>query len=290
VAGQQAPPAPPEHARRGRGGVRRDQTEHAAGTQHPRDRGQGADRVGEVLEHVDHEHGVEGVGLEAGLLEGALEHVESAVPGPSHRPVGQLDAPRAPAEAAGFVEQQPHPTADVQDQGRPSPGEIGVGRGEQLPAGRAAGILLGDVRLVHHVGVRGLELVFDHPGLENATTRAAVQLRLLARVVAGRSDLLAGGGGGRALVGQRQLGGAANPTCRGGHLSLSGRSWVESQSDLHAERDTHPWLTRPPGILGFALCLPLTVRRWSEGRADAKRAYQPSQGSSAARLLLPPRL
>jgi hypothetical protein len=34
-------------------------------------------------------------------------------------------------------------------------------------------------------------------------------------VVAGRGDLLAGGGGGRALVGQRQLGGAADPTGRG---------------------------------------------------------------------------
>jgi hypothetical protein len=31
------------------------------------------------------------------------------------------------------------------------------------------------------------------------------------------------------------------------------------------------WLTRPPVIRGFALCLPLSVPLWRGGRADAKR-------------------
>ena len=232
VAGQHAPPAPPEHPRRGRGDIWRDETEHAARTQHLRDLGQGADRIGEVLEHVDHEHGVEGAGFKAGVLQVALEHLKAEVPGPPHRPVGQLDALGAPAAAAGLVQQQPDPTADVQDQGRAIIGEIGAGRREKLPAGHAAGSLLGDVRLVDHLGVRGLQLVLDHPGLENPTTWAAVQLRLLARVVAGRGDLLAGGGGGRTLKGQRQLGGAADPTGRGGQSrpsrSLVGRGFTAS--------------------------------------------------------------
>jgi hypothetical protein len=47
-----------------------------------------------------------------------------------------------------------------------------------------------------------------------------MQLRLLARVVAGRGDLLTGWRGSRALEGQRQLGGATDPTGADGHLSL----------------------------------------------------------------------
>ena len=184
------------------------------------DRGQGADRIGKVLQHVDHEHGVKGAGGKAGLLQVALEHVKAEVPGPSHPPVGQLDALRAPAAAAGLVEQQPDPTADVEDQGRAIIAEMGAGRRQKLPAGHAAGSLLGDVRLVDHLGVRGLQLALHHPSLENPTTWAAMQLRLLARVVAGRGDLLAGWRGGRALEGQRQLGGATDPTGAGGHLSL----------------------------------------------------------------------
>jgi hypothetical protein len=227
VAGQHAPPAPPEHPRRSRGRVWRDETQHAARTQHLPDLGQGADRIGEVLEHVDHEHGVEGAGVKAGLLQVALKHVKAKVPGPPHSPVRQLDALGAPAAAAGLVEQQPDPTTDVQDQGRASFAEIGAGRRQKLPAGRAAGSLLGDVRLVDHLGVRSLQLALDHPGLENPTARAAVQLRLLARVVTGRGDLLAGGGGGRALVGQRQLGGAADPAGRGGQSRPSLSFWVE---------------------------------------------------------------
>ena len=69
----------------------------------------------------------------------------------------------------------------------------GAGCGQQLLAVAPAGGLLGDVGLVDHPGVGGLELVLDHPGLEHATAPAAVQLRLLAWVVAGRGDLLAGG-------------------------------------------------------------------------------------------------
>src|SRR5918999_1283210 len=79
------------------------------------------------------------------------------------------------------------------------PVELGADRGQQVPAGRAAGCLLGDVGLVDHPGVGRLEVALDHPGLEHAAAPAAMQLRLLPRMVAGRGDLLAGGGGGGAL-------------------------------------------------------------------------------------------
>ena len=169
-----------------------------------------------MLEHVDHEHGVVGARREVGVLEDALEHVESKVPGSSHAPVRQLDTLRAPAAAAGLVEQQPDPAADVKDQWWTVAAEMAASCGQELPGGRAAGALLGDIGFVDHPGVGGLELVLDHPGLEHATAPAAVQLRLLAWVVAGRGDLFAGGGGGGALVGQRELGAPADPAGRGG--------------------------------------------------------------------------